>query len=313
MMKTILVVDDDPVTLALCSATFAIYKDEFSVITASNGYEALQTLKQQPVDLLLTDLYMPVLDGFVLLAQVSRAYPKMMVAVMSAYEQLGNLDLIKKAGALLFLSKPIDLERLLSDVRRLLSQSAEGYVRGITLFGLAQLLNMEKKTATVTVKSRENTGQLFFVQGELIHAGTQDAKGEAAAYQIFSWDDWEIWLDQHCVVNNRTIQAPLQNVMLEAARKKDETNKPPGADEEIEFDLTNDPDNLVKKQLFSMTISLAGAVADLPSELDLTLQGDGLHNAELSYKTNTAAVSLRKPSQEKLEAFLHSLSQLLVD
>ena len=312
-MKTILVVDDDPVTLALCSATFAIYKDEFSVITADNGYEALQILEQQPVDLLLTDLYMPVIDGFVLLAQVSRAYPKMMVAVMSAYEQMGNLELIKKAGAILFLSKPLDLEKLLSEIRRLLSQSAEGYVRGITLFGLAQLLNLEKKTATVTVKAREKTGQLFFMQGELIHAEAQDSKGEAAAFEIFSWEDWEIWLEQHCAVNHRTIQAPLQNVMLEADRRKDEANKPPETNEEIEFDLTSGTYNLVKKEIFSLTVSLHGAVAGLPSELDLTLQGDGLHNAELRYKTNHADVPAKKPPQEKVEAFLQALAQLLTE
>jgi CheY-like chemotaxis protein len=312
-MKTILVVDDDPVTLALCSATFSIYKDEFSVITANNGYEALQILEQQPIDLLLTDLYMPVVDGFVLLAQVSRAYPKMMVAVMSAYEQMGNLDLIKKAGAILFLSKPLNLEQLLSDVRRLLSQSAEGYVRGITLFGLTQLLHLEKKTATVTVKAGEKTGQLFFLQGELSHAETQDAKGEGAAYQIFSWENWEIWLDQHCAVNNRTIQVPLQNVILEAARRKDEANKPPQTNEELEFDLTSGTYTLVKKEIFSMTISLHGAVADLPPELDLTLQGDGIQNAELRYKTNDADVLPKKLTEEKVTAFLHALAQLLAD
>jgi CheY-like chemotaxis protein len=311
-MKTILVVDDDPVTLALCSATFTTQKDEFSVVTANNGYDALEILEQRPIDLLLTDLYMPVIDGFVLITQVSRTYPKMRVGVMSAYEQMGKFDLIQKSGAVFFFSKPLDLEKLLADVRRLLSQSAEGYVRGITLFGLSQILHMEKKTATVTVKSGEKTGRLFFLNGDLIHAVTQSESGEAAAYGIFAWNDWEIWLDQHCEVSEHTIQAPLQNVMLEAARRKDEAGKPVGSDdEELEFDLASGTHTTVKKEIFALTVSFNGIVAGLPTELELLIQGEGAQNAEVRYKANDEEVPSRKIATEKLAAFFQALSQLL--
>ncbi|MBK8791458.1 MAG: response regulator [Holophagaceae bacterium] len=80
--KTLLVVEDDRATLSLYRAGLKGLQG-FKVIMAENGGQALEMLRQEPVHVLVTDLNMPVMDGFNLIAKVSRFYPQVPIIVMS--------------------------------------------------------------------------------------------------------------------------------------------------------------------------------------------------------------------------------------
>ena len=74
-MKTVLLVDDESRLLTSIRMGLKAYSEHFSLLTAANGREAMEILATCPVDLVVTDLRMPEVDGFALLAHISRNYP----------------------------------------------------------------------------------------------------------------------------------------------------------------------------------------------------------------------------------------------
>ncbi|WP_287245103.1 ATP-binding protein [Okeania sp. SIO1H5] len=86
----------------------------FEMVEAEDGQQALEKLQEQPFDLVITDLAMPVMDGFELLRQAQQC-PNLQaqkIIVSSAYVSKPDQELALKAGANLFLPKPINAEKL---------------------------------------------------------------------------------------------------------------------------------------------------------------------------------------------------------
>ncbi len=226
-MKTVLVVDDDPIILTTIVNFLAAYADDLELLTAENGKQAVEVLEGRQVDLLLTDLYMPVMDGFELLAHMVRSFSAVPVIVMSGYEVPEMGHEIERKGALHYLEKPFDFQSLAATVSETLARTSKGHLTGISLLGFLQLLNFEKKSCTLTVTSDGRSGRIHVDEGELINADFDRFVGESAVFEILAWDDCEIDVSvpQHV---ERLIHRPLHGVILEAAKDLDE-NRPPGS------------------------------------------------------------------------------------
>ena len=114
----ILVVDDDPAILGLIEELLSAY--EYQTILASSGEEALEIVsKQNSIDLLLTDIDMPGINGIILAKYILDLYPKIKVLFMSGYvlpETLFN-KLGKKAA---FLQKPFHVAKLIDKIKSIL-------------------------------------------------------------------------------------------------------------------------------------------------------------------------------------------------
>jgi CheY-like chemotaxis protein len=82
-MATVLVVDDSTVDRHLAAKLLA--KDGLNVLAAANGREALALLNQHPVDVVLTDLQMPEMDGLQLVEEIRARYPAVPVVLMTAH------------------------------------------------------------------------------------------------------------------------------------------------------------------------------------------------------------------------------------
>lgn len=82
---TILIVDDDQSYRSILQTIFS--DSSYSVSTAENGKDALDLLQSNPVDLVITDLQMPNLDGVSLIQEVKRRYPTTLFIVMSAFAE----------------------------------------------------------------------------------------------------------------------------------------------------------------------------------------------------------------------------------
>lgn len=222
-MKSILLVDDEkPFLLSLRDGLLAS-TDDYRLLLASDGQEALQCLKTERVDLLVTDLKLPIMDGFQLLAHVSRKFPKLPVIVMTAFGTPEIEERLAKFNALHYLEKPLDIDVLASTISESLERDSRSYIRGITLATFLQLVHMEQKTCTLKVRSNDQTGYLFILKGELLDAETQGLKGEEAALQIVAWDNAEIEMDNVCRRNKKTIESSIEFVLMEAFRLKDES------------------------------------------------------------------------------------------
>ena len=104
--KLILVVEDDPNVGE--SIRLLLKKRGYEILLASNGKEALALFRQETVDLIITDLVMPKMDGIELLEEVKRLRPETEVIVISAQGTIEKAVQAMKWGAFDFIEKPIN-------------------------------------------------------------------------------------------------------------------------------------------------------------------------------------------------------------
>jgi adenylate cyclase len=112
---TILVVDDEPDLETLVTQSFRkrVRGGEIEFLFAHDGVEALKVLSQRPdVDLLLSDINMPRMDGLTLLEELQKADEKLATLIVSAYGDMANIRTAMNRGAFDFLTKPIDFADL---------------------------------------------------------------------------------------------------------------------------------------------------------------------------------------------------------
>ena len=115
MIAKILVVDDEADLEQLLRQKFRkkIREKEFQLIFSRNGVEALEMLKAEPdVDMVLTDILMPEMDGLTLLTQLHELHPMIKAVIVSAYGDIDNIRTAMNRGAFDFLTKPINFQDL---------------------------------------------------------------------------------------------------------------------------------------------------------------------------------------------------------
>src|SRR5580693_3612178 len=111
MTATILVVDDEPDLEALVLQKFRkqIRDGAVAFVFAHDGIEALQSIEANPqVDMVVSDINMPRMDGLTLLQKLQEAQDKKSTIIVSAYGDMSNIRTAMNRGAFDFLTKPID-------------------------------------------------------------------------------------------------------------------------------------------------------------------------------------------------------------
>jgi adenylate cyclase len=114
-MAKILVVDDEADLEVLVKQKFRrkIRENEYEFIFAQNGEEALERIKEHPdLDIILSDINMPVMDGLTLLTHLPDANPTLKAVVVSAYGDMQNIRTAMNRGAFDFIMKPVDFDDL---------------------------------------------------------------------------------------------------------------------------------------------------------------------------------------------------------
>jgi CheY-like chemotaxis protein len=229
MIRTVLLVDDDREMLLSLKEGFRRYADSMSVLIAGDGLEALDALKSQDISLVVTDLKMPRVDGFELLATIMGSYPDIPVIIITGFSTPDMERLALQGGAVGFIAKPFLIENLARQILTMLRRETEGgTLHNVSSGMFLQLIEMEQKTCTIRLEDRAagKRGALFFVGGELFDARVGNLQGEAAAYEIFSWEHVSLSIQNDCSVHENRIHKDLHPLILEAARRKDEKKSP---------------------------------------------------------------------------------------
>lgn len=115
-MNTILVVDDEPNYLIILSEL--LREEGFEVFTADNGKAALRIIEKTDLDLIITDMNMPGIDGFQLLHSVKSHLPELPVIMITAYGEVEKAVNAMRAGAFNYLVKPFNNEELVVSIRK---------------------------------------------------------------------------------------------------------------------------------------------------------------------------------------------------
>jgi two-component system response regulator HydG len=122
MSERVLVVDDDDSNRVTMERI--LKREGYEVLHAASGKEALEILRDAPVDLVLTDLKMPGMSGIDLLKASRMVEPDVEVLVMTAYGTVETAVEAMKEGAYDFVSKPLKRMELLASVRKALEKRA---------------------------------------------------------------------------------------------------------------------------------------------------------------------------------------------
>ena len=110
-METILIVDDEKNYLTILSA---VLEDEgFEVLTALGGREALEVHKTSDLDLIVTDMKMPGMDGIELLEHIKSVDPDLPIIMMTAHGTVDKAVEAMQKGAYSYILKPFDNEPLI--------------------------------------------------------------------------------------------------------------------------------------------------------------------------------------------------------
>lgn len=117
----VLIVDDESANLDVFARAF---RKELVVRVAGSGLVALEELSRDPVDILLTDFGMPVMDGIALLITVAERWPSIHRVIVSGHCDLPELHDAQRSGlAAVLISKPWSKAQMLEVVDRLMTES----------------------------------------------------------------------------------------------------------------------------------------------------------------------------------------------
>jgi CheY-like chemotaxis protein len=119
-LPSILVVEDEEKMRELLRRM--LERASFTVITAPHGREALKLFRERPVDLAITDLMMPEMDGFELIRQLTAQWPSIRIIAISGADL--RLDMARQLGAKAVLKKPVTGAALVSAVEQVLAATA---------------------------------------------------------------------------------------------------------------------------------------------------------------------------------------------
>jgi len=117
-MAKILIVDDDPDILIVIRRL--LETDGHEGVTAENGMRALELVKLDTFDLIISDLRMPSMDGIALLREIKALKPSLPVILVTAYASIETASESVKLGASAYLFKPFKVKELLDAVKHAL-------------------------------------------------------------------------------------------------------------------------------------------------------------------------------------------------
>jgi YesN/AraC family two-component response regulator len=223
-LKKVLIVDDEETLTWSMAKSLSKDRDKYEVIIANNGKEALTQLKDNKIDLVISDIRMPDINGLDLLVKIRKDYPDTKVIIMTAY---GSSDVQKEAnrrGSLYYVEKPFEI----SDIRKIIvdligkKKGFQGKVFGLQLTDIIQMNCLSRVTTALTFTKDSEKGVIYLNEGEIVHAECGEEQGTDAFYKIMSWQEGEFVSNIGIVSPLQTIHQSWEHLLVEAMRKNDD-------------------------------------------------------------------------------------------
>jgi CheY-like chemotaxis protein len=231
--KQVLFVDDDEQFLDLLQGIMTHHAgDRWLIHTATDVGKALGVLQERPIDLLVIDVHMPVIDGLQFLGLLRRTYPDLLRVVLTGDATESYRASCLNAGAELFLEKPVTEEgwrniyTTLDALARF--KPREGFRGVLRTVGLQEILQMEclaRNSSLLEINARDFQGKIFIHKGAIVHAQAGARTGEEAFNYLLALKGGEFNLQPFSEPPQCTITEPWEFLLMEAARKRDEASE----------------------------------------------------------------------------------------
>jgi two-component system NtrC family response regulator len=275
-MNKILIVDDDN-ALRLTIEKF-LQENGFQTIGASNGNQAKEILKNNIIDVLITDLKLPDIDGISLLKFAKDFDEEIEVIVITAYGTVQNAVYAMKLGAFDYVTKPVELDELLFRIQKIMEKQ--------------QLRN---KTHTLEIElSRKN------IPGKLIYK-SKKMKQVIAQAKLAAQSDTNVVLEGESGTGKELLAKLIHN---ESPRRK----KP-----FIPIDCGAIPDSLLESELFGFVKgAFTGAISHRKGLLE-EANGGTLFLDEISNTSFALQSKILRVIQDKQIRYLGSNTLVDID
>lgn len=119
--KRILIVDDEE--NARSGLAKLLSREGYEIATAGNGHEALNYLRSQKVELIITDINMPEMNGITFLRELNRIHPASNVIMVTAYGEVESYIEAMNLGAFEYVNKPVKVEELIKIIAKIFKDS----------------------------------------------------------------------------------------------------------------------------------------------------------------------------------------------
>jgi CheY-like chemotaxis protein len=233
-VKKVLFVDDNLQFLEMIERLMGNWSQgEWQIFLAQNAGKALIILQEEPIDLAVIDVQMPVVDGIQFLALLNRKYPAVQKVTLSAYADDASRAACLSHGAELFLEKPrdpADLEIIFATLLELARHKPtingfRGVLRQVSLQDVIQMECLNRNSSILEVNAGQWQGEIFIKDGSIIHAHADDRNGEAGLNKILSLKGGEFNLRPFTEPPQQTIDGAWEFLLMEAARARDEAGE----------------------------------------------------------------------------------------
>jgi DNA-binding response OmpR family regulator/predicted regulator of Ras-like GTPase activity (Roadblock/LC7/MglB family) len=223
-VKKVLIVDDEETLTWSMAKSLSRDREKYTVLIANTGNDALELLRNQAIDLAITDIRMPDINGLDLLTAIKNNYPGTKVIIMTAY---GSSDIQREAnkrGSLYYIEKPFEI----ADIRKLIldilwkKSGFEGKVFDLQLTDVIQLNCLGRVTAALKITKGQETGVIYFSDGEIVHAECDGRVGKDALFTILKWREGRFDHERGVNPPEQTISQNWEHLLVEGMRKTDE-------------------------------------------------------------------------------------------
>lgn len=191
--------------------------------SASTVRQAIERLRSQPYDTVVTDLRMPGGDGLELIQWLGSYSPSTKILVVSAYltpefrKEYGNQATIG------ILEKPVELAKLIELVEQLGPRRGfYGNSIEVELFDYVQMVALSGRDKLVKIVTPLNEGFIWFEHGDIVHAEFETHMGENAFYKLLAVGRGTFTEVFFTDPPKRTIMGSATGLLMEAARQMDE-------------------------------------------------------------------------------------------
>jgi CheY-like chemotaxis protein len=220
-------VDDEEVLVWSTARQMARDKPELAFEGLTDPLAALERIKRNPPDLLITDVRMPGMSGLELLLAARAVSPRLPVVVITAYGTAELRAQVRARASVEYLEKPFSFPALSAAVERGLA-TVTGFSGAVVLQMLPDIIQMyalSRVTGALRISRGAAEGGIWFDSGEIVHATCEELTGPAAVYRLLTWDGGSFGLEAGATVPERTVKESWQELLIEGCRLLDESRQ----------------------------------------------------------------------------------------
>ncbi len=233
--QNLLIVDSDPKSLRVLEVS--LKKAGFSVTKAVNGADAIEKIQISIPDLVISDTNMPEMDGFDLNIKIKENPEWADIPLIFLTAQKSIEDKIRglEQGVEDYLTKPIFIREILARVGMVLQRRQRerlenrgsktkfsGDLEDMGIIDLIQTIDISRKSGVIHLMREDDKGEIYFRDGKVIDADTNNRNAEDAVYRMLIWSHGTFEIEFINVDRKDNISLSTQGLLMEGMRRLDE-------------------------------------------------------------------------------------------